>query len=170
VEETMTERQEPADVKIFATRLIPHRSLSPRTASWIIVVFGCVSAAVSLPFYLVGAWPVIGFLGVDMLALFVAFRVSFRSAEAYETILVTPLVLEFVKVSPYGARRVFRFNPVWVRVEEEADEEFGTERVALVSRGETVEVGGFLGPEQKAALARDLSAALRKARRGPQFD
>jgi len=165
----MTERQEPADVKIFATRLIPRRSMSPRAANWLIVVFGCVSAAVSVPFYWVGAWPVIGFLGFDVLALFVAFKVSFRSAEAYETLLVTPLTLEFVKVSPYGAQQVWRFNPVWVQIEEQADEEFGTERVALVSRGQSVEVGGFLGPEQKAALARDLSAALMQARRGPQF-
>lgn len=165
----MTERQEPADVRIFATRLIPHRSMSPRAANWLIIVFGCVSAAVSLPFYWLGAWPVIGFLGFDVLVLFVAFKVSFRSAEAYETLLVTPLVLEFVKVSPYGARQVWRFNPVWVRIEEQADDELGTERVALVSRGDSVEVGGFLGPEQKAALARDLSAALSKARRGPRF-
>ncbi len=49
-------------------------------------------------------------------------------------------------------------------------EEFGTERVALVTRGESVEIGGFLGPEQKAALARDLTKALSAARRGPRFD
>lgn len=169
VEETMTERYEPADAKIFATRLIPHRSMSPRAANWFILVFGCVSAAVSLPFYWVGAWPVIGFLGIDVLVLFVAFKVSFRSAEAYETLVVTPVELELVKVSPYGARQVWRFNPVWVHIEEQAHDEFGTERVALVSRGVSIEVGGFLGPEQKAELARDLSAALLKARRGPQF-
>ena len=165
----MTELQQPTETRIFATRLIPYRSMTPKTANWLIVAFGCVTAAVSLPFFYIGAWPVIGFLGLDILVLFVAFKASFRSARAYETVLVTPLELEFVKVSSRGAREVWRFNPVWVRLEEEAHDEFGTERVALVSRGQSVEVGGFLGPAQKAALARDLAAALVKARRGPRF-
>jgi len=165
----MTELQQPAETRIFATRLNPYRSMTPKAANWLIVVFGCVTAAVSLPFYFIGAWPVIGFLGLDIVVLFVAFKVSFRSARAYETVLVTPLELEFVKVSSGGARQVWRFNPVWVRLEEQAHDEFGTERVALVSRGQSVEVGGFLGPQQKAALARDLAAALVKARRGPRF-
>ncbi|HEY8138842.1 MAG TPA: DUF2244 domain-containing protein, partial [Methylocystis sp.] len=37
-------------------------------------------------------------------------------------------------------------------------------------RGQSVEVGAFLGPEQKAALARDLARALADARRGPRFE
>jgi uncharacterized membrane protein len=117
-----------------------------------------------------GAWPVAGFRGLDVLGLYIAFKVNFRSASAYETVEVTPVELVFAKVSAGGRREVWRFNPSWVRLEQETHEEFGTERVALVSRGESVEIGAFLGPEQKAALARDLSRALAAARRGPRFD
>jgi uncharacterized membrane protein len=159
----------PEEQCIFATRLTPYRSLSPRAFKRLILIFCCVTFGLSLPFFLMGAWPVAGFMGLDVLLLYIAFKASFRSAGAYETVGVTPLELVFEKVSAHGQRRVWRFNPYWVRLEQEVHEEFGTERIALVSRGETVEIGAFLGPEQKAALARDLDRALSTARRGPRF-
>ncbi len=134
-------------------------------------MFGCcaISTLYSLPFYLMGAWPVVGFLGLDVLLLYIAFRANFRAARAYELLRLTPLELLFARISPRGARREWRFNPVWVRFERVEHEEFGTQRLALVSRGDSVEVGSFLGPEQKAALATSFSAALAEARRGPRF-
>jgi uncharacterized membrane protein len=48
-------------------------------------------------------------------------------------------------------------------------EEFGLRQLSLVSRGRRVEVAAFLGPDEKAAFAHDLSRALSEARRGPQF-
>ncbi|MFY9627145.1 MAG: DUF2244 domain-containing protein [Methylocystis sp.] len=161
---------QPATEKIYVTRLTPYRSLTPLAFRRFIIGFCCVNFALSLPFFFMGAWPVAGFMGLDALALYVAFKINFRSAGAYETIDVTPLELVFEKVSIRGQRKVWRFNPSWVRLEQEVHEEFGTERVALVTRGESVEIGGFLGPEQKAALARDLTKALSAARRGPRFD
>lgn len=160
----------PEEQRIYATRLTPYRSLSARSFKRFIFAFCCVTFAMSLPFFLMGAWPVAGFMGLDAVALYIAFRVNFRSAGAYETLDVTPLELVFEKVSVRGQRRVWRFNPSWVRLEQDVHEEFGTERVALVSRGEAVEIGAFLGPEQKAALARDLGKALSAARRGPRFE
>ncbi len=160
----------PEEQRIFATRLTPYRSLSPRAFKRFILMFGGATFVLSLPFFFMGAWPVAGFMGLDVLALYIAFKVNFRSAGAYETLDVTPLELVFEKVSVRGQRKVWRFNPSWVRLEQEVHEEFGTERVALVSRGESVEVGAFLGPDQKAALARDLNQALSRARRGPRFE
>ncbi len=165
----MAGRVEPEDQRIYATRLTPYRSLTPAGFKRLIVGIGCAAFLLSLPFFFMGAWPVAGFMGLDVLALFIAFKINFRSAGAYETVDVTPLELVFQKVSIRGQRKVWRFNPSWVRLEQDVHEEFGTERVALVSRGESVEIGAFLGPDQKAALARDLSRALSAARRGPSF-
>jgi len=157
------------DAPLFDARLEPHRSLGRR--GFRLLMFGCcaISTLYSLPFYLMGAWPVVGFLGLDVLLLYIAFRANFRAARAYELLRLTPLELLFARISPRGARREWRFNPVWVRFERVEHEEFGTQRLALVSRGDSVEVGSFLGPEQKAALATSFSAALAEARRGPRF-
>lgn len=160
---------EPFDEPIYSTRLSPHRSMSPRAFYLFIVAFCLAQAIFAIPFLVMGAWPVAGFMGLDALALYVAFRISFRDARAYETLDVTPLELIFARVGAGGGRREWRFNPSWVRLEQKVHEEFGTMSVALIARGEAIEIGAFLGPEQKADLVKELSRALATARRGPRF-
>ena len=155
---------------IYHNRLRPHRSLTPRQARVIVVAVGCATTILSIPFFVLGAWPVVGFLGLDVAAIAVAFAASFRAARAYEDLLVTPLELVVAKVSARGAKREWRFNPVWVRLLRREHEEFGLLRLALASHGRQVEVGRFLGPDARGDLARDLSRALSDARRGERFD
>jgi len=157
------------DAPLFDARLVPHRSLGQRGFRFLMLGCCCVSTLYSVPFYLMGAWPVVGFFGLDVLLLYLAFRANFRAARAYELLRLTSLELLFARVSSRGERKEWRFNPVWVRFERVEHEEFGTQRLALVSQGKSVEVGSFLGPDQKAALARSFSVALAKARRGPRF-
>jgi uncharacterized membrane protein len=61
------------------------------------------------------------------------------------------------------------FNPLWVRLDQIAHEEFGIERLYLVSKGRRVAVASFLGADEKASFAKALSAALAAARRGPSY-
>lgn len=160
---------DPFERKIYEARLSPHRSMTPRAFYIFIVAFCLAQLFFALPFFIMGAWPVAGFMGLDALALYVAFRISFRASRMYETLDLTPIELVFAQIGVRGQRREWRFNPSWVRLEQTVHEEFGTERVALVSRGERVEIGAFLGPDQKAELARDLNRALIDARMGPRF-
>jgi uncharacterized membrane protein len=123
----------------------------------------------SLPFIILGAWPVAGFMGLDVALLYMAFKANFRAARAYEDVQVTPFELLVAKVSAQGQRAEWRFNPAFVRLEREEHEEFGTLRLALVSRGRSIEVAAFLGPGEKADFASALNRALAEARRGPRF-
>ena len=158
-----------AERTIYAARLRPHRSLTRGQGKAFVIVFALATAAISAPFFVMGAWPIVGFLGLDALALAIALELSFRAARAYEDVSVTPLELALDKVSARGDRRAFRFNPSWVRLERESHEEFGLRRLALVSHGRAVEFAGFLGPDEKATVARDMAAALDEARRGPHY-
>ncbi len=166
----MAKAAHPADDRIFAARLTPYRSITERSFRRFIVAFGCLNVLISLPFFYLGAWPVAGFMGLDVLALYIAFKINFRAAGAYETLELTPIELVFEKVSPGGRRQIWRFNPSWVRLEQEIHREAGVVRLALAARGESIEVGAFLGPQQKATLARDFGKALLVAQRGPRFD
>jgi len=157
------------DTPILSLRLKPHRSLTQRNFRLLLTVFAGASVFSSLPFILFGAWPVAGFIGLDVLALYFAFKANFRAARAYEDVFLTPFELRFAKVSAKGARAEWNFNPAWVRLDRTEHEEFGTQRLAFVSRGHDVEIGPFLGPKEKARLAVDLSSALAEARRGPRF-
>ena len=108
-------------------------------------------------------------MGIDVALFYFAFRASYRAARAYEVVEVTFFELLLAKVSARGERAEWRFNPAFVRLEQEVHEEFGTQRLALVSRGQAVEIAAFLGPADKADFAKDLSRALAEARRGPRF-
>lgn len=154
----------------FAARLHPHRSLGRRNFQIVMMAFLGANIFTSLPFILFGAWPVAGFLGLDVVLFYIAFKVNFRAARAYEDVKVTDFELLLAKVGANGERAEWRFNPAFVRLEREDDEEFGTVRLALVSRGRSVEIAAFLGPDEKADFARALSRALAEARRGPRFE
>lgn len=160
---------DPAEKTLYATRLVPYRSLSPRACWLFIICFSLTTCLLSVPLYMAGAWPAAGFMGLDALGLYIAFRVNLHAARAREILKVTPVELVFAKISARGQRVEWRFNPCWVRLEREVHAEFGMERLALVSRGESVEVGSFLGPRQKAKLAEELAKALANARRGACF-
>lgn len=157
------------DRKLFAARLTPHRSLTRGNFRLLFLIFSGASLFSSLLFVIMGAWPVAGFMGLDVAIFYFAFRANFNAARAYEDVHVTPFELLFAKVSASGRRAEWRFNPAWVRLEREDDEEFGTLRLALVTRGKSVEIGSFLGPGEKADFASELARALAEARRGPRF-
>ena len=154
---------------IFSARLKPHRSLSRSNFRILMMIFSGASFFSTLPFVLLGAWPVAGFMGIDVAIFYFAFRANFRAARAYEDVKVTFFELALAKVSARGERSEWHFNPAFVRLERERHEEFGTQRLALMSRGKAVEIATFLGPAAKAAFAADLSRALATARRGPRF-
>jgi uncharacterized membrane protein len=156
--------------KLFSARLTPHRSLN-RTGFLVLMTFLCaVSFVAGVAFLLMGAWPVFGFFGLDVLVIYWAFRVNFRSANASEEITVTPSELRVRRISHRGHVVEWVLNPLWVRLDQESHAEFGIERLYLVSRGRHVSVGSFLGPDEKASFAKALMAALQSAKRGITYN
>lgn len=158
-----------ADRPVFDATITPHRSLG-RNGFRLVMTLVCVSSVVSsIPFIVLGAWPVAGFFGIDVLALFVAFHVNFRHARAFERVIVTPLEVLLRKVSHQGREAVWRSNPAWTKLERQDDEDYGLLRLSLVSRGRSVPVAAALSPAEREGFADALGAALASAKRGADF-
>ncbi len=103
--------------ELFSALLTPHRSLN-RTGFLVVMAFvSVVSFAAGLAFLLMGAWPVLGFFGLDVLAIYWAFRINFRRAKASEEILVTPSELRVRRISHRGHVMEFVLNPLWVQLD-----------------------------------------------------
>ena len=98
--------------------------------------------------------------------LYLAFRANYRSATAYELVTVTPSELSVRKVSPSGASAEWTLNPLWVRLDRKIHEEFGIERLFLVSRGRQLANRELSRPRRKGKFARRWPP-LCEARRGP---
>jgi uncharacterized membrane protein len=153
--------------KIFAATITPHRSLGSTGFLILMLCIGALSFGCGMLFLLLGAWPVFGFLGLDVLLIYVAFRANFRAARAYEEVTITASELTVRKVSHHGVVREWTLNPLGVQLDRIVHEEFGIERLFLVSRGRRLAVASFLSPDEKASFARALTAALGEAKRGP---
>jgi uncharacterized membrane protein len=152
---------------IFSAVLTPNRSLSPTGFLIFMLVLGGISFAAGVLFLMLGAWPVFGFFGLDVLLVYWAFKVNYRTARAYEVVTVTPTELTVRKVSHHGRVRQWRLNPLWVRLDRDEHEEFGIERLFLVSHGRKLPIASFLGAQEKGDFALALSGALAEAKRGP---
>ena len=105
-------------------------------------------------------------IALDVLAIYWAFKVTFHRATAYEEIAVTPSSLHVRRVTHLGAVSEWTFNPLWVRLDVQESDEFGVERLALVSRGRSLGIASFLGPDEKLSFSKALNAAMAAARRG----
>jgi uncharacterized membrane protein len=157
------------DAPLFEDTLRPHRSLGLKGFRILMIAACAATTALSVLFFLLGAWPIVGFLGLDVLAIYIAFRANFRAARACEHFRLTYFELTFARISAKGARREWRFAPLWVRLEREDDEDYGPQRLTLVSRGRSWQIGRHVGPERKAQFAGGLARALVEARRGPRY-
>ncbi|HEY5129935.1 MAG TPA: DUF2244 domain-containing protein [Bradyrhizobium sp.] len=159
-----------AQPELFSALLTPHRSLSRAGFVAVMTFVTIISFAAGLAFLLMGAWPVFGFFGLDVLAIYWAFRINFRHAIASEEIRVTPCELRVRRISHRGHVVEFVLNPLWVRLDQIIHPEVGIEKLYLVSKGRRVAIASFLGPEEKASFAKALTAALQAARRGPTYN
>jgi uncharacterized membrane protein len=157
----------PVDPSLFAARLTPHRSLSRAGFLLLMAVLGGISFAAGMVFLVLGAWPVFGFFGLDVLLVYWAFRANYRDARAYEDVMVTTSELRVRKVSPRGQVSEWTFNPLWAKLDYEIDDEFGLQRLYLVSRGRRLPIASFLPPQEKESFAAALAAAITEAKRGP---
>ena len=148
----------------FDAVLYPHRSLSRNGFIIMMAIFGASVLVMGLIFVVVGAWPIFGFLGLDVILIYVAFRLSYRSARAYEAVRLSPNALEVIKVTPKGQEWRAVFQPHWLRVAvREPVERDG--RLIISSHGKSLEIGAFLSHPEKQDFAEALRRALERARR-----
>ena len=143
--------------------LYPHRSLTPRAFMVLFAVFGVASFVTGIVFASMGAWPVLGFFGLDVLLFYIAFRVSYRSARLCEVVRVTRQQLTVRRVQPDGRQKVWSFEPAWARVELHQPEEHDC-RLEIASGRRSLTLGAFLPPEERVEFAATLRNALREAR------
>ncbi|MGE0751982.1 MAG: DUF2244 domain-containing protein [Variibacter sp.] len=152
---------------LFSAVLQPYRSLPPSGFTIVMLTIAALSALTSIMFLVMGAWPVTGFLGVDVLLVYWALRASYGTAKAYEQVIVTPSALMVRQVTHRGAVTEWQANPLWVRIDREELGEFGLQQLFLVSQGKRLPIGACLDPQARESFAAALSTALWEAKRGP---
>ncbi len=165
---TAVETQAPHTVRsgeplLLDACLRPNRSLSPRGFVILMSAVCAISFVGGLAFFLAGAWPVVGFMGLDVLLIYFAFRINYRDGRNYETLCMSPDDLEVTKVNYHGKARRWHFQPAWLQVHIDNPVEHDS-ALTLRSHGKSLVIGSFLAPEERAEVANVVSEALMKAR------
>lgn len=157
----------PHDTATFEAIITPHRSLGPTGLRWVIAALAALSALVSVGLWFAGAWPVIGFTGIEVaLAVWLLLRHAAIEGES-EVLLLSADGLHIIR-SRRGKRSEMKVPGGWLR---SSIEERPGRTPALMLRGGrvAVEVATSLGEAEKRDLAVSLGEALFR-QRNPIFD
>lgn len=158
-------RRNPGAAEVwFDAVLHPHRSLPPAGFLVLMILLSGVSFVTGVAFLMLGAWPVFGFFGLDVLLVYVAFRINYRSGRIYETVTLTESELEINRIDPSGTTKRWTFQPYWLRIHLDDPPGYDSE-LTISSHGRSLVIGSFLGPDEKLDLARALAAAVARIKR-----
>ncbi|MDX2205496.1 MAG: DUF2244 domain-containing protein [Hyphomicrobiaceae bacterium] len=143
----------------FRAVLVPHRSLPPKGFLILMAAVSGVSFVAGMVFYALGAWPVMGFFGLDVAIIYLAFHLNYRAGRAHEVVEVTHETLTITHTKPSGRSSAFTCNPYWARVALRTWPDGRTD-LRIVSHGRAFTFGQFLNDEEKRDFAHALQDAL----------
>ncbi len=148
-----TEVARAAEFSLVARR---NNSLTHAGRSLVFVFIFAGSVGIAAAFAAVGAWLILPFAGIEMLALYLAFRCVDSHAADYECIAIDG---DTVKVEFFdgGHVRSYQLSRYWAQVTVSRD----GGRLALRSHGRELEIGRYLSDEQRLDMARELKRRLR---------
>jgi uncharacterized membrane protein len=165
--EILPAQAHPEAPALLDAELTPHRSLSQRGFMLLMLCVCGLSFAGGLAFYLAGAWPVIGFLGADVLLIYVAFKINYRRGRLVERLYLTRDKLTVSRIWPGGRCSTWEFQPYWLQVvfdEQQLGDARSDSPLVLRSHGRSLAVGSFLTGQERGEIASALRAALARVR------
>jgi uncharacterized membrane protein len=132
-------------------------SISPRALWLLLAATGAVSFGIGTGFAVFGAWVILPFAGLEMVALTAAFYCMSRHAGDYEKFVEEQGALK-VEIRDAGGTSVHEFNPVWAQLVVRGHGQ--SPRLALRSHGRELEIGRHLTDAGRLELAALLGQRL----------
>ena len=152
-----TSAQEDENIR-YSRVLRPHRSSSERAIKIVTGFVLCLFIPTGTIFLLVGAWPVFGFMGLEVIALIFALRYNHKVGPAFEVITITDKEFRHSKVSHWGKRKLTSFQPQWLQVR--IDE--ASQQLIAGTHGKRVIIGKFLTDDEREELCNVLIEEIRR--------
>lgn len=132
---------------------------------WMVGAVGGIFLVGGLRFLVLGAWPILPFMAVDVALLWWAFQASYAAARGHERVVLADDALTLWRVTAQGNERRYGFEPLWTRIQVE-ETPLGDAHVFIATQGRRVRVGGFLSAPERREVGAAISAALASYRSG----
>ena len=134
-------------------------SVTPAQLGWMYVSICVVSLSIATFFWVQGATLVLPFAWLELAAVGAAFLAYARHAGDGERISLQGARL-VVELENAGHLQRAEFRREWVRIEPKTGDR---SLIEVSGQGRSVEVGRYVSPELRSALAREIRMALRSA-------
>jgi len=133
----------------------PNSSLTAKGRVYAVVIIAAISFAVAIGFSLIGAWLVLPFAGIELLAIGYAFYYIHCHSQDYESIVIEGDQISVEKKS-YKAVSKMVFNRYWVKVLLRLTPN-GDQMLSLRSHGKEIDFGrSYMTNDQRLELAKQL--------------
>ncbi len=152
----------PDDSAAFDAILSPNRSLPNSGFVAVMAIVITANIVFGILFFSIGAWPVIGFCGLDVLLVWLAFKLSYRQGRLRERVTIRDGEMRVSRVLPSGHESRWRLQTAWSRVVIDNPKQHEA-RVRVVSKGRSLVLGAFLSPDERMAFGASLAAAVARA-------
>ncbi len=149
---------------LFAAKLTPNRSLGTKGMRVVIALVAILASIPGVLFFSLGAWPIVGFIGLDVVLVVWALSTSFRQGKRYEEITLWPDQLEIKQVDGAGKEVLNRFVPRLVKLVVDRDFNERTTGLHLKSADQDLVLGAFLNQDEKSSFAKAFGTALKRSR------
>lgn len=150
---------------LFVARLTPYRSLSQRGFGILMLVLASICFTVGIVFWSLGLWPIMGFMGLDVALVYLAFRTSYAQARGYENVSVSRVAVRLTQVSHCGRVAEHDFPQFCTRLEVDRHEEIGITQMRIANRARAVAFGAMLNPADRDSFADAFAKALAVAKK-----
>lgn len=146
---------------LYSLTLKPYRSLN-KLGFFILMLILCIFSFVAgIMFIKIGAWPVFGFFGLDVLLVYICFKINFMSGKKFEVINLTKTNLIIEKYGPKKIEKIYKLNPNWIKIKI-LNVKNRASKVIIKSKNKSIVIGSFLRPQEKIEIVETLKKALKK--------
>ncbi len=139
--------------------ILPYRSLSKKGFRNLMIVVCTIFFSIGVFFWAIGAWPVFGFLGLDVLLLYYAFKINYKDGEIFENLKILNSKLIVTRFFPSGKYQTWNLQPYWTKVEI-LNKSPNDQKLVLISKEKVVMLGSFLNLSDKKKLKEKINKAL----------
>lgn len=147
----------------FDATLTPHTALSPRAFLVIMSLVGLMSFVGGIMFLSMGALPVLGWFGLDALAIWFAFRKNFQNLKQATRIEITAETISLSHSRPGTDPKQVQMPTGFARLSLDYPERRPSE-LKFAHGKEAYVVGRFLTPGERKSLYAALNSAIANAR------
>ena len=154
--------------KVTTIELWPYNSLKPKGFAFF---FGATFALIALPlFNVLGTkvfWGLFPFLFLTLMGIWFALRKSLRDRQILEQLTLYKDELVLIRQDPNGQQKEWVCSPYWSKLRMYEKEGPVVNYITLSGNGREVELGSFLGEDERKELFHELNRLLKKLNGNP---